>query len=274
MKSILKRLVSERARQRVRHLGRLRWIQKWQGIHAGGARVRDNLPYLLFSPEVDSFTYPIANEDELAALLADVLEIDVATVAATIAEAHDCPLLARALRQGWPKVLWLRRNPQPGLPQLASWTVLRLRRPALAVETGILDGMASTVMLVALERNARDGHEGRLVSIDLMPGAGTMVPDWLKDRWEPVAGDSATAIGPAVGDRTIGYFASDSLVDDDHVDRELAAVLARAEPRLVAMTVSAALHSLDRAGAEVRRIQERPRGHFYAGRQVAIGRFT
>jgi hypothetical protein len=273
MKSLLKRLVSERTRQRVRHLGRLRWIQKWRGIHAGGARVRDNLPYLLFSPEVDSFTYPIANEDELAALLADVLETDAATVAAAIAEAHDCALLARALRQGWPEVIWLRRNPRPGLPQLASWAILRLTRPALAVETGILDGMASTVMLVALERNARDGHEGRLVSVDLMPGAGTMVPEWLKHRWEPVAGDSATAIGPAVGDRTIGYFASDSLVDDDHVDRELAAVLARAAPGLIAMTVSAALQSLDRAGAEVRRIQERPRGHFYAGRHVAIGRF-
>jgi hypothetical protein len=274
MKSLLKRLVSERTRQRVRHLGRLRWVQKWQGIHAGGARVRDNLPYLLLSPEVDSFTYPIANEDELAALLADVLETDAASVAAAIAEAHDCALLTRALRQGWPEMMWLRRDPQPGLPQLASWAILRLTRPALAVETGILDGMASTVMLVALERNAQDGDEGRLVSVDVMPGAGTMVPEWLKHRWEPVAGDAATAIGPAVGDRTIGYFASDSLVDDDHVDRELAAVLERAAPRLVAMTVSAALRSLDRAGAEVRRIQERPRGHFYGGRHVAIGRFT
>jgi hypothetical protein len=274
MKSLLKRLVSERARQRIRHLGRLRWVQKWQGIHAGGARVRDNLPYLLLSPEVDSFTYPIANEGELAALLADVLEEDVATVSAAIAETHDCALLARALRQGWPNVIWLRRNPQPGLPQLASWAVLRLTRPALAVETGILDGMASTVMLAALERNAQDGHDGRLVSVDLMPGAGTMVPEWLKHRWEPVAGDSATAIGPAVGDRAIGYFASDSLVDNEHLDRELAAVLERAAPGLVAMTVWAALDSLDRAGAQVRRIQERPRGHFYAGRQVAIGRFT
>lgn len=274
MKSLLKRTVSERMRQRVRHLGRLRWVQKWQGVHAGGARVRDNLPYVLFSPEVDSFTYPIANEDELAALLADLLGEDVATVSATIAEAHACPLLAGALRQGWPQVLWLRRNPQPGLPQLASWTILRLTRPALAVEAGILDGMASTVMLVALERNARDGHEGRLVSVDVMPGAGTMVPDELKHRWEPVAGDSATAIGPAVGDRTIGYFASDTLVEDDHVDRELAAVLERRAPRLFAMTVSATLTSLDRAGAEVRRIQERPAGHFYAGRHVAIGRLS
>lgn len=274
MKSLLKRLAGEKMRQRIRHLGRVRWVHKFRRVHAAGARVRDNLPYLLLSPEVDSFTYPIANEEELAQLLADLLGEDVATVRATIADAHACPLLGRALRQGWPEVIWLRRNPQPGLPQLTSWTVLRLRRPALAVETGILDGMATTVMLAALERNAREGHEGRLVSIDIMPGAGTMVPEWLKHRWEPVAGDSATVIGPSVGDRTIGYFTSDSLIDDDHVDRELASVLAKSEPGLIAMTVSGRLRSLDRAGADVRRIQERPAGHFYGGRHVAIGRFA
>ena len=106
-----------------------------------------------------------------------------------------------------------------------------------------------------------------------MPGAGTMVPPWLAHRWEKVVGDSATAIGPAVGGRQVGYFTSDSLHDDDHVDRELAAVLEHRAPELVAMTVWGALTSLDRAGADVRRIQEIPVGHFYRGRRPAIGCF-
>lgn len=273
MKALLKQGLPEGWRRRVRRLGRVRWIQKYRGVHVGGARVRDNLGHVLFSPEIDSFTYPIANEDELAATLAELLGVDVATVAASLAEAHECALLARSLRQGWPQILWTRANPQPGLPQLASWAILRLRRPALAVETGILDGMASTVMLAALERNAREGDEGRLLSMDVMPGAGTMVPAALRHRWEPVVGDSATGLTAAIGDRRVGYFVSDSLPHDDHVDAELEAVLARRDHDLVAMTVWGSLTALDRAGAEVRRIQERPLGHFYQGRHPAIGRF-
>src|SRR5256885_10417221 len=180
IKEALKRVVSERTRMRIRRLGRFRWVTKARGVTGHVGSPWRWLPYILWDPEVDSFTYAIENEDELAGLLSEMLDRPVDEIAARVAEVHTDPILTSALRQPWQHWLWTKRRLEPNGVQIALWTIIRMLKPAHVAESGVLDGMASTVMLAALERNAREGAPGFLVSVDIIPTAGGLVPGNLR----------------------------------------------------------------------------------------------
>ncbi len=71
------------------------------------------------------------------------------------------------------------------------YIIVRLLRPKIVVETGVGNGVSTTLILSALQRNG----DGRLTSIDL-PNSGALsvvvpekdlgwlVPDELKSRWD------------------------------------------------------------------------------------------
>jgi predicted O-methyltransferase YrrM len=65
---------------------------------------------------------------------------------------------------------------------LALYLVVRLTRPDVIIETGVAGGHSSFLLLSALESN---GH-GRLVSFDVLPDAGSLVPSHLRPRWQLV----------------------------------------------------------------------------------------
>lgn len=270
MKERLKRVLSESMRRRLRRLGRLRWITKARVVRHNGGSVREWLGFVLLDPEVDSFTYPISNQHALAEALADVLQRPADEIGAYIAETASDPTLRRALRQPWHHWFWSKREPEPRADHQACWAVLRATRPVCAVETGILDGMASTVMLAALERNAAEGHEGQLFSFDVMPGAGAMVPAWLRPRWNPVYEDAVAALDRVLGSRQVGFFTSDSLPNVDQIRAELDAVLRHRAPQLVAMTTWGSLGDLGWPTPTVTTFKEEPSGHFYNGGTINI----
>lgn len=74
------------------------------------------------------------------------------------------------------------------------YTMVRLVKPQVVLETGVHDGLSSALILRAMSRNNR----GRLVSIDLpdlnlpngVGGPGWLIPDELKSRWHLCLGDS------------------------------------------------------------------------------------
>lgn len=65
---------------------------------------------------------------------------------------------------------------------LALYSIVRLSRPDIVVETGVADGHSSYLLLSALAAN----NHGRLISFDVLPSAGQLVPDELRPRWELV----------------------------------------------------------------------------------------
>jgi hypothetical protein len=270
VKRWIKYLLSESARRRVRRFGRLRWITKAKVVRRNGESPIRWLRFVLADPEVDSFTYPIGNRDALAQTLAGVLDRPLEEIAGYLAETASDPVLRRALHQPFRHWTWMKRQPEPRGYHLACWTVLRATRPACAVETGILDGMSSTVMLAALEKNADDGHPGELVSFDIMPGAGAMVPDSLRARWHPVFEDAVEALDGVIAARKIGFLASDSLRDAGQIRAEIDAVLRHRAEHLVAMTTSGSLGDLGWPCDEVTRFKEQPVGHFSRGVTFAI----
>jgi hypothetical protein len=74
------------------------------------------------------------------------------------------------------------------------YAIVRRFKPDVVVETGVHDGLSSTLILRAMARNDR----GRLISIDLpsidlpigVDGPGWLVPDYLKSRWCLSIGDA------------------------------------------------------------------------------------
>jgi len=104
------------------------------------------------------------------------------------------------------------------------YLVTRLLKPAVFVETGVLNGFGSAFILLALEHN----NHGRLISIDLpsddeeilrqgtgrLPRerkTGWVIPDFLRSRHELLLGAAETLLPQVLNnERTIDIFLHDS----------------------------------------------------------------
>lgn len=108
---------------------------------------------------------------------------------------------------------------------LNQYAVVRALAPDCIVETGIANGVSSSYLLLALQKN---GH-GTLHSIGLADPAylpmgkdpGWLVPQWLRAPWQIHLGD-ARAILPGLLGRlgSVGIFIHDSLHTYDHMTWE------------------------------------------------------
>ena len=125
-------------------------------------------------------------------------------------------------------------------------------------------------------RNATEGADGRLLSVDIDTKAGWIVPMSLRDRWELVIGSSFDVLELSIGERRVGVLIHDS----DHTYEcerfELDVGLRHAADRIALITdnnhVTTALDDvLADVGVPRHRFQERPRGHFYPGAALGIG---
>ncbi len=116
----------------------------------------------------------------------------------------------------------------------AIWCLTRHLRPLKVVETGVLHGVTSRVILEALERNGM----GQLWSIDLPPleptwqhEIGIAVSDRLKARWTYMKGTSKRHLPPLLAKLgEIDIFVHDSLHSEENVRFELDSAFAALRP--------------------------------------------
>jgi Methyltransferase domain len=271
--------MSERGRLLVRRLGRVRWIRKAGKLRSTGPGAWSGRPlriarYVLLDPEVDTYSYEIDNHDALSERLALVTGHPATELRRYVHEALEDPEFRGCLTRdiGW-RVLFFKRRPPLAGHHLAAYAAVRAIKPRVAVETGILDGLGSRTMLRALERNAGEGREGHLWSFDIMPGAGALVPERLRERWTPVYRSTRSALPELLRERRLDFFVHDSLPDAGYQRFELESALAGAQPGAVLMTVhgwTGVLEELSQsAGLPYADFRERPRDHFYGGRHLA-----
>jgi predicted O-methyltransferase YrrM len=102
------------------------------------------------------------------------------------------------------------------------YAVIRALKPDAVVETGVANGISSTYILLALEKN----QKGQLHSIDigddtyLPPGGqtGWVVPCWLRHRWMLHLGDARALLAPLLAELgNVDVFIHDSLHTYDHM---------------------------------------------------------
>ena len=265
---------------RIRRMGRFRFLLKARQVRLEGARFRDDpvnvARFVLFDPETHSYSYELRNREELVDFCASLLGIERSVAAAYVEEALTDPELTTELTR---RVRWRidYKREMPLGNRLLWYVVARAAQPRLVVETGIFDGLGSLMLLRALERNADDGVDGRLVSIDLEPESGWIVPDRLRARWEPVFGDIFTDLEPALRGREVDMLIHDSVHEEDFQRFEFGLALENAGDPLYLVDCSGEMLPVlrelsDERGGRRDYFLERPARHFYKppGTTVAI----
>jgi hypothetical protein len=185
-----------------RRLSRLRFAAKVGTLRRYEFDVRAHpwqaAKYVLLDPEVGDFSYELRNEEQLGRELAAALGLDPEVVLARFQETRTSQALTTDLAaKVRPRILDMKRRPSFG-PRIGWYAMVRELKPKVVVETGIRHGFGSLIILEALRRNAEEGHEGRLLSADLDPHSGWVVPDDLAVRWDRLIGKADEVVGPAL----------------------------------------------------------------------------
>lgn len=250
---------------------RLRTLQRYGAFRRTPRLAMD---YLIHGRELDNFTYDIANRDELATFVAHWCGTTEATALSAIAELDDDHEFQGDLRQR----LRSRPDREPDLAfgrRLGWYAVTRIRKPELVVETGVHDGLGSAVFLRALERNGTEGNPGTLLSFDIRPDVGWLIPERLRSRHELVIGNAVESLRGAVDERVISLFLHDSDHHYQHESAELeAAYDLGAEGTIImsdnAHSGQAMIDFCNRHQLAFGLFLERPINHFYAGAGIGI----
>jgi hypothetical protein len=231
--------------------------------------------YLLVDPEVDNFTYEIANEDELIDFVAMGVGRPRAVIEGYVQEVRTDPELNGMLRRQLRRRLDRKHKPHFGR-RLGWYAIARALKPAVIVETGIHDGLGSVLLLRALHTNALEGKEGRLLSFDVNPKAGWLVDERVDVRWHPVFESTFLALEDALKGLEVGMIVHDSEHTYECEHFELMTAVSRAAPTLALVSDNAHATSSLRdvcgaLGIQYRFFQERPRRHFYPGAGIGLG---
>jgi hypothetical protein len=234
------------------------------------ARPRDAARYLLRDPELTNFTYELENEEELAGFVAGALGAPEAEAARFLDELRADAELMESLSSA------LRRDPRRKDVALlgkrrALYAVVRLARPRVVVEAGVHDGLGTSVLLRALQRNEEEGAPGKLLAFDIDPQAGWLISEDLRrGRLEEHIGDIAELLPAALVGYEVDLFIHDTLKTPEHERFEFEAAIERGADRLVLYSdddsVTGVLRAVCREGkGRTRFLREQPARHFWRG---------
>jgi predicted O-methyltransferase YrrM len=229
--------------------------------------------WLFASREHHNYTYDLTpvNRTHLAWFVAQVCDVPVASVRGWIAElegdtalrAHIEAATAASARRGLADraVRYARR--------VGWYAMVRARRPAHVVETGVDKGLGTVVLAAALLRNAAEGHPGRVTSLDINPEAGYLA---AAEPWSTVVdlviGDSLASIAALT--RPVDLFLHDSDHAVAHERAEFEAVEAKLAPGALLLTDNVtstdvlARHA-ETTGRRFLAFTERPARHWFPG---------
>ena len=248
-----------------RATNRLRWLLKISLLRQYGFPIARRpiraLRYVLWDPEVESFTYELANAAEMAAFAAPVLGVDTDQAVRWIDEARTDPLLTRD--RGFH---WSCKRRQPLGNRTLWYLVIRATKPRLVVEAGVHEGLGSEMILVALRRNAAEGRPGKLISFDIHDDTGWLVAPELRDNWEFVLESTLTGMQRALRGRTVDLFVHETPHVHEFIVPEVQTVARHADGRLIVLDTSgctcAALEEIcDACGARCHHFLDEPLDH-------------
>jgi hypothetical protein len=236
--SLVKSALPPRQWRRLRRAtNRLRWILKYRLLRKYDFPIARRpllaMKYVLWDPEVGSYTYAMDNEREYAEFLAPLVGVDPEQVQAWLNEAKTDPYLTRDRGICWSsKRRLLLGN------RLMWYPITRALKPRVIVEAGIHDGLGSEMFLCALKRNAAEGSPGRLISFDVFEDTGWLVHPDLRSNWQIELEQTTTGLDRALRDVEVDLFLHETPHEDELIRIELDAVMKRAGERLVVIDTS------------------------------------
>lgn len=188
------------------------------------SNVRNKLSYAVHNPgyAVRSLFRELAVADER--FLSRITGCPVPKIRGFLDEPLGTPEFAASLRgaEGTMQSLGLQSADLYAKKILAQYAAIRAFQPEIVVETGVANGVSSSYLLLALEKNSR----GRLYSLEVgdrsyLPEGkpnGWIVPNFLRPRWEMRVGDSKVLLPALLRElRRSDVFIHDSLHTYDHM---------------------------------------------------------
>jgi predicted O-methyltransferase YrrM len=234
--------------------------------------------WLFASREHHNYTYDLTplSRDHMAWFVAVTCDVPVATVRGYFAEIEGDDALrghieratAASARRGLAdrRVRYARR--------IGWYAIVRARRPAHVVETGVDKGLGTVVLASALLRNAADGDPGLLTSLDINPEAGYLAraAPW-SDVVTLVVGDSIASIGAL--DRPVDLFLHDSDHTIKHEQREFAAIEPKLAPGAMLITDNVTKTEVlsrhaEKTGRKFLAYRETPAEHWFPGDGIGL----
>lgn len=240
--------------------------------------LRTSARWLVTSREHHNYTYELTklSRNHLAWFVSVVCDVPVKQVRAYLNEIETDEELRRhierstatASRRGLAdkNVRYARR--------IGWYAIVRARKPAHVVETGVDKGLGSLVLAAALLRNAAEGHPGRLTSLDINPEAGYLAraTPWA-EVVDLVIGDSVASIGAL--DRPVDLFLHDSDHSRVHEKSEFQAVEPKLAPNAMLLTDNVTVTNVlaehaERTGRRFLAYRETPAQHWYPGDGIGV----
>jgi hypothetical protein len=229
------------------------------------------LRFILWDPDINTFTYNLANSDEVCSLVASVTGADCTVVETFARELHEDVELRAQLSKRTRLRPESKRVPPLGR-HLTAYLAIRCIKPRLVVECGVKHGLGSLAILRALAANGRMGFPGRLVSIDPDPQAGWLVDPAQYEHWRLVPLPSELALPHCLDGQRVDILISDSVPAAGTVDWEISNAIASSGALIIGnhdwndrVRVWAAHFSSTCVA-----IHERPKAHPYPGRTVDL----
>lgn len=243
------------------------------------ARVlRTSARWLFTSREHHNYTYDLTrlSREHLAWFVSVTCDTPIKQVKDFLAEIEGDDALRRHIEQATAasarrgladrRVRYARR--------IGWYAIVRARKPAHVVETGVDKGLGTCVLAAALLRNAAEGAPGRVTSLDINPEAGYLAktPPW-SEVVDLVIGDSIASIGAL--DRPVDLFLHDSDHSVAHERREFEAVESKLAPGAMLLTDNVTVTNVlaehaARTGRRFLAYRETPANHWYPGDGIGL----
>jgi len=226
--------------------------------------------WLLRSGEFTNFTYEYTEVGHEASIefAATVAGVPRAIVQACAEELRDDGELRKRMRDrlrsgGLGRAV----DPRACYGRRAVWYLLvRALRPGLIVEAGTDKGMGACLMARALQRNAVDGHGGRLETVDHAPGSGGLIGPEFADLVTPHVADTIEFVQRRAD--PIDLFVHETVPLPDFERRQFAVLAPRLSRQAIVVSPWLTMTILEFARATDRRLlvfPEQPRDHWYPG---------
>lgn len=240
--------------------------------------LRTSARWLFASREHHNYTYDLTplSREHLAWFVSTVCDVPVERVRGYLGEIeaddqlrdHIKRATASSARRGLAdrEVKFARR--------IGWYAIVRTKRPAHVVETGVDKGLGTCVIAAALLRNAAEGYPGRVTSLDINPEAGYLTK---AEPWSSVVdliiGDSLVSIERL--DRPVDLFLHDSDHSVEHERAEFEAIESHLAPDAVLLTDNATVTNVlaeyaERTGRRFLVYRETPADHWYPGDGIGL----
>lgn len=157
--------------------------------------------------------------------------------------------------------------------RLGWYALVRLRKPAVVIETGVDKGLGAVLLCSALLRNREEGNPGRYYGTDIATKAGYLLDGPYGEVGEVLYGDSITSL--RAFSQPIDLFINDSDHSATYEEDEYRVVLPKLGPGGLLLSDNAhETSALARLSLEVGRkfvfFKEIPKDHWYPGAGIGF----